>query len=363
MCGIAGIYRRTDADIPELNKFADELLRGIASRGRDATGYMTIDDSGSVQIEKSPVPTEPFIAKRRRMRADTRTVLLHTRWATVGEAKNPNNAHPVVSGDCYATHNGTIYNADDLFETFGMPRLAQVDSEVIPALVNVAGWDQVGAALGLASGGAAVAIVNGEKPKELILARVRDFPLVYVIANDFIVWASTESVITTAWKKVFDRKPKSSRVKRLGEGQMLRVVDGVITPSKFKIKEREQYRSKKFVPTTMAWEGGAGSTYVSTKWEEIRPNVWAPVIPVRSAEAAAKTFGLLDEHAWGDELDMEIAAAVAIDRDDSEDEDEDYTASWCDDCGEWSTGVEKKFDSYLCPECMGSYEISSSLSA
>jgi asparagine synthetase B (glutamine-hydrolysing) len=357
MCGLAGIYRRTDANVPSLNKFADSLLKGIENRGRDATGYLSIDDEGALQMERMVSPATAFIAKRRRLRPDARTVLLHTRFATVGRRDDPRNAHPVASGNTAAIHNGTIYNADDLFSTFGMPRNAEVDSEVIPALIDFSGWDHAAKALELMEGGAATAIVNTEHRDELILARTKDYPLVYVVAEDFIVWASTEHAISNAWNDVFGRRPKKTRFKHLPEGTLLRVSPTGMKAETFTVK---RLPSKWWDSTSYASRRSAAATYVppakpkgKSKKGKGDPATWAPLtapremerlgIPVFSEDGTTQWMAwdeLKDTPEWQDgttAVDEEMAAGLDF--------------GWCDDCGDWAPLVTK-FDGNLCPECV-----------
>lgn len=54
-----------------------------------------------------------------------------TRWQTRGDASNNLNNHPINTKYTIGTHNGTITNADYLFWRYGLPREAEVDSEVI----------------------------------------------------------------------------------------------------------------------------------------------------------------------------------------------------------------------------------------
>lgn len=230
MCGIAGIHRRSDKPFPKMGRFADELLLGIETRGMDSTGFLALKDSGKVQVEKVPVTARRFVKSRMRFDADARTVLLHTRFATRGKV-NKLNAHPQISGRCAAIHNGTIYNADELFDTFGITRRAQVDSEIIPALIDHAGWDEAGAALELMTGGAATAVVNVEHPREVLLARTQTYPLIYLATEDFVVWASTEQTIVQAFRFAYGKTPPKGEWGSLGPWSLMRV-NGVIDLSR-----------------------------------------------------------------------------------------------------------------------------------
>lgn len=222
MCGIAGIHRRTDAPMPKMGRLANELLLANEGRGPDSTGYLVMLDSGKVQIEKAAVTASTFVKRRKSFSEDARTVLLHTRYATRGKVTQL-NAHPQISGRCAAVHNGTIYNADELFKTFGLKRRATVDSEIVPALIDHAGWDEAGAALELMTGGAAVAVVNADHPREVILARTESYPLVYLATEDFVVWASTEKAIVQAWRFAYGTTPPRGEWGMLGPWSMMRV--------------------------------------------------------------------------------------------------------------------------------------------
>lgn len=222
MCGIAGIHRRTDKSIRLVNRLADSLILSIAHRGGDATGYLAMADDGSVQIEKSTKKAIQFVMTRKSVSAKSRTILLHTRFATQGRADDANNAHPVTAGKTAAIHNGTIYNDADLFEEYGMKRTAAVDSIVIPALVDHLGWDKAEKAIGKLYGGCATAIVNTDFPGELILARTASYPMHILITDDVIVWASERASIELAWKHVYGKQPVGEWVD-LSEWTMMRV--------------------------------------------------------------------------------------------------------------------------------------------
>lgn len=241
MCGIAGIHRLTDKPIPKMGRLAMELTLSIADRGRDSTGYLAMLDNGKVQTEKATVPARQFVTKCRAFSEEARTVLLHTRFATVGTVQ-PVNAHPVISGRCAAIHNGTIYNATELFKTFQLKRRGQVDSEIIPALIDHAGWDEAGAAIELMRGGAALAVVNADRPREVLLARTRSYPLVWMATADYIVWASTEKAIVTAWHWTYKTTPpKDAEWGTLDEWSMMRV-NGKVEHIKLDAPEEELHK-------------------------------------------------------------------------------------------------------------------------
>lgn len=221
MCGIAGFHRLGDTRIEKLDKLATNLLLAIENRGRDAAGYVAVMDSGKVQLEKTVGCASTFTKKRGRINESARSVLLHTRFKTTG-TKDAMDAHPHASGSIAAVHNGTVYNADEIFRVFDLPRRATVDSEVIPALVHYAGWNQTEHALGLLNGGAAVAMVNTEKPDEMILACIRYFPLCYAEVGGIVIFASTEKAIRGAWRKTY-KTELPAKVVHMEQGDIVRV--------------------------------------------------------------------------------------------------------------------------------------------
>lgn len=234
MCGLGGIHRRNDKPIQNLGAIIDGILKGIERRGTDATGLLALKDSGEVHVEKRCVAATQFIRERKTIGKQARTVLLHTRFATVGDADDPRNAHPVGAGTIAAVHNGTISNASELFQKNGLERLARVDSEIIPAMVNATGWDKIEDVFSQFSGGAAVALVNAEKPRELIFARTRSYPLVYLMRQDYIVWASTLEVLKNALFNAGSPIRKNETIVHLPEGAVHRI-NGKVTTSRFNI--------------------------------------------------------------------------------------------------------------------------------
>jgi glucosamine 6-phosphate synthetase-like amidotransferase/phosphosugar isomerase protein len=60
----------------------------------------------------------------------------YTRWRARGNEFNNRNNHHIRAGSVIGAHNGTIYNADHLFRRLGLPRYAEVDSELIFRLAD-----------------------------------------------------------------------------------------------------------------------------------------------------------------------------------------------------------------------------------
>lgn len=141
MCGqvgvIFGVKRRRQAEVDHL---VDVFLRALVlseKRGPHATGVAWVNRDGLHSVYKQPVPAARFIRDEVLheviTEVDTSTTVLlgHTRWRTRGDERNNANNHPIRAGNVIGTHNGTIANADYLFERLELPRFAEVDSEVI----------------------------------------------------------------------------------------------------------------------------------------------------------------------------------------------------------------------------------------
>ncbi len=141
MCGLAGIFlgngRRSDSDLGHLAGLFTRLLAISEIRGTHASGVCVLERSGRHQIFKRPIPSSQLVREAAyrqilaRLGPETTLLMGHARWATRGSPMDNSNNHPLQAGDVIGTHNGTIWNADELFERFGFERSAAVDSEIL----------------------------------------------------------------------------------------------------------------------------------------------------------------------------------------------------------------------------------------
>lgn len=232
MCGIAGFHvknpkaKRTEEAV---NVFVDKLLLGVEERGRQATGFVAVTDDKRVILDKAPVTAAEFIKDREKIPGNVRTVLLHTRYSTKGEVENTGNNHPVVYKSCFTTHNGSIYNDDDLFREHGLKRNYEVDTEIIPALLDKNGlgdMEHIKESLTKFRGPLAIATIDPvNHPHKLLLAKGEHSPLVILENENLIVWASLQSALREAWGSVFGTPPRADKYNYLREGDII-VVDG-----------------------------------------------------------------------------------------------------------------------------------------
>lgn len=141
MCGIVAILlqpqARPEQVWAELRATFTANLVANAVRGRAATGLGVIQRSGQALVHKVDIEAEKFVETGGyhdllgTVNAETVVILGHTRLPTQGSPLNPHNNHPITVGPVVGVHNGHIANDDELFARRALPRIAQVDSEII----------------------------------------------------------------------------------------------------------------------------------------------------------------------------------------------------------------------------------------
>lgn len=274
MCGIAGIYfkEKVPYDVDTVNSFVKKLLVGIEPRGRHATGVLGVGWGGKgITLDKQPIDATEFVEKWEPFTEIPRIILLHTRWATQGDPKENNNNHPVRYRGVYTTHNGVITNDDALFGDTknSLKRYAEVDSEIIPAMLWKHGFKKAGKAFEELRGGFATASVQpGKSPDQLLLAQGGNYPLVVHENKQFIVWASTRTAIEDAWKGTFklddDKKvPDWVSYNWFKSGEIWLVQDGKVTKKDFNHSTGVTRRS-----STSNSRGYTGSAPSGDEWED-----------------------------------------------------------------------------------------------
>ncbi|TVQ43274.1 MAG: hypothetical protein EA365_13010 [Gloeocapsa sp. DLM2.Bin57] len=141
MCGIASVFLYPEQRSPQVwsgirSNFTANLLFN-EQRGEAATGLAIVNRYGETSIYKQPLPAHKFIATEayqtllQGINQDTVLILGHTRLPTQGAAEDNRNNHPLQAGSIYGIHNGHIHNDRLLFDRWGFPREAEVDSEII----------------------------------------------------------------------------------------------------------------------------------------------------------------------------------------------------------------------------------------
>ena len=130
MCGIFGVIGRDKNFMSDLRVLALHATQ----RGRDSSGLMTFDkDYSVVRAEYSLSQLIKNVELQ-----NVSIALGHSRLITDGAVDN----QPVVSDGIVVFHNGIIVNVDELFQSENIERYHEIDTEIIPALVQKYGAGQ-----------------------------------------------------------------------------------------------------------------------------------------------------------------------------------------------------------------------------
>lgn len=227
-----------------LRKLTQALANAAEERGTDAAGISYINE-GKVVIYKRPKPahklhfTPPECA---------RAVMGHTRMTTQGNEKYNYNNHPFpgTAGDTSFAfaHNGVLWNDKELRKEKLIPDthietdsyaacqlIEQQDKLDFDSLKYMAETVEGNFTFTVLDDNNSLYIIKGSNP--MCLLRFKDIGL--------YVYASTESIMKNALKRVGLHKFAMERVET-DEGDILRIdKNGVITRSQF---EPKLYRSK-----------------------------------------------------------------------------------------------------------------------
>jgi glucosamine--fructose-6-phosphate aminotransferase (isomerizing) len=198
MCGIVGYVGLKDC-APLLV----EGLRRLEYRGYDSAG-LALHTGGagrgaaSIEIVRAVGKLSNLEAALRKSPLAGQTGIGHTRWATHGRPSEA-NAHPHVAGRVAVVHNGIIENHVALrreLEAQGVRFSSDTDTEIVAHLVDralVAGAarlvDAVRAALRQVRGAYAIAVLSGDTPDEIVVAKA-DSPLVIGVGEGEMLCAS-----------------------------------------------------------------------------------------------------------------------------------------------------------------------------
>ncbi len=192
MCGIVG-YVGAAQCAPLLV----EGLRRLEYRGYDSAG-LAVHNGRSVEIIRTVGKLSNLDAALKKQTLVGTTGIGHTRWATHGRPSEA-NAHPHVAGNIALVHNGIIENHGELrreLESRGVRFSSDTDTEIVAHLVNEAMKagakrlaEAVRVALGRVRGAYAIAVVCGDAPDEIVVARDQS-PLVLGVGEGEMLAAS-----------------------------------------------------------------------------------------------------------------------------------------------------------------------------
>ena len=123
MCGIFGIAKQKNAQTEYQAKQLERTLTKLTAlsvvRGGDSTGIAFVSSGKNPMILKSLKKSSNLVMHIdwsrivEQLTPETSVVLGHTRLKTTGKI-SLDNAHPFHIGSVIGTHNGIIYNHEDI---------------------------------------------------------------------------------------------------------------------------------------------------------------------------------------------------------------------------------------------------------
>lgn len=250
MCGIVGYIGHREAYPVIING-----LRRLEYRGYDSAGIALCGDSG-VEYCKTKGKVSDLEQKCTDLSKTETMGIGHTRWATHG-IPNEQNAHPHFSnsGNLGIIHNGIIENYDTLRQELierGYEFKSDTDTEVLVNLIEEVKTQEgvklgkaVQIALNSTVGAYAIAVIDKEKPNEIVVARLGS-PLTIGVGKDEYFIASDASPFIEYTKEAIYLEDGEMAIIRREKGIKVHKIkdDMKVTPSvqtlKMKLEEIEK---------------------------------------------------------------------------------------------------------------------------
>ncbi|HLT51243.1 MAG TPA: glutamine--fructose-6-phosphate transaminase (isomerizing), partial [Arenibacter sp.] len=238
MCGIVGYIGHRDA-YPIIMKG----LQRLEYRGYDSAG-IALYDGNEINLSKTKGKVEDLRKKSEyAIPLDGKLGIGHTRWATHG-VPNDVNSHPHFSnsGDLVIIHNGIIENYDSIKKELikrGYTFFSDTDTEVLVNLIeevkkkeNVKLGQAVQIALNEVVGAYAIAVIDRQKPDEIVVAKLGSPLAIGVGENEFFI-ASDASPFIEFTNNAIYLQDEEMAIIRLGKEVKLRKIkdDAVAYPS------------------------------------------------------------------------------------------------------------------------------------
>lgn len=222
MCGIGGFSLSKESKInPRV--LGNALLTALEDRGYMASGIAWhADDSRGHYKAATPGSGLPL----KSVPKNAHTAIVHTRLATHGSTTDNRNNHPVLSPskNISLVHNGVIYNHNHVRTLLADRIKFEVDTAVIPALLEQHNHDLEG--LRELDGDAAIAWLRDDDPGVLRMARLEHSPMTICQLEDgSFVFASTEALL---WRVLVQLELMPDIMQTVDEYTYIQVTGGVI---------------------------------------------------------------------------------------------------------------------------------------
>ena len=228
-----------------LKKLTQALANSAEERGTDASGISYVRD-GRVVIFKRPKPAHKL---RFNVPDGTKAVMGHTRLTTQGNQKFNYNNHPFPGNadkEFAFAHNGVLYNDKDLRKDKKLPNTyIETDSYVAVQLIEQQGKLDFNSLKNMAEDveGNFTFTVLDENNSLYIVKGSSPMFLIHFEALGLYVYASTESIMMNALKKLGIHKFSFSEIKTI-DGDIIRIDSkGIVTRSEFESYNNFKYNS------------------------------------------------------------------------------------------------------------------------
>lgn len=222
-----------------LKKLTQALANAAEERGTDASGISYIHD-GNVVIYKRPKPAHKI---RFAAPDDTRAMMGHTRMTTQGNEKYNYNNHPFLGHADISfalAHNGVLYNDKALRREKQLPEtFIETDSYIAVQLIEQQKKLDFSSLQSMAEsvqGNFTFTVLDVENTLYIIKGN-NPMCLLHFADLGLYVYASTESILAKALKKINLLNVPFSKIE-VTQGEILRISsDGLLTRSKFKVQD------------------------------------------------------------------------------------------------------------------------------
>lgn len=224
-----------------LKKLTQALANAAEERGTDAAGISYIRD-GKVVIFKRPKPAHKI---RFNAPDDTTEIMGHTRLTTQGNQKFNQNNHPFyghADKDFAFAHNGVLYNDAELRKEKNLPDTRiETDSYVAVQLIEQQkklDFDSLKNMAEIVQGNFTFTVLD-EDNSLYIVKGSNPMYLLHFETLGFYVYASTESIMMNALKRVDMQNVSHTKIKTV-YGDILKIdINGIIT--RFEFEETDNF--------------------------------------------------------------------------------------------------------------------------
>ncbi len=208
MCGITGYIGHKEAYPIIING-----LKRLEYRGYDSAGII-LNENETFELRKTKGKVSDLEEKCEDLLSKATVGMGHTRWATHG-VPSDNNSHPHLSnnGKIALIHNGIIENYDSLkimLVSKGFTFKSETDTEVLVNLIQYVQDTQkvdlttaVRLALNEVVGAYAIAVMEVDQPKEIVVARLSSPLAIGIGDNEYFIASDASPFIEFTKEAVY----------------------------------------------------------------------------------------------------------------------------------------------------------------